>query len=307
MSKLITVFGATGNQGGSVIRTILNDQKLCKEFRVRGVTRDVNKPTAKALAEQGVEIVQGDLLNPQDVATAVKGADTVFLVTNFWEYFSSDPEIQQGKIVADACKEAGVKHLIFSSLIDASKTTNGRLVNITHFDGKAEVERYIRSLGIPATFVMLGVFMSELFTLIQKGEDGSFTLALPVSTKAPTPLIDASKDTGNFVRAALVNPPKEGSNTIHASAGYYTPEQIGVDFEAATGKQLAVVSVPGEVFKSFLGASMPPHLVLEVYENLLLLEEEGYYAGADLSPSLNALSEKPVTLKEFFTQHKEKW
>lgn len=126
----------------------------------------------------------------------MQGADTVFLVTNFWESGSAEPEIKQGKIVADASKAAGVKHIIFSSLIDASKATNGRLVNITHFDGKAEVERYIRSTGLPATFVMLGIFMTELFNLIQKTEDGSFALSLPVSSKAPAPFIDAPTDTG---------------------------------------------------------------------------------------------------------------
>lgn len=105
----------------------------------------------------------------------------------------------------------------------------------------------------------------------------------------------------------MLSPPKSGAITIHASSNYYSIEQIAIDFEAATGKHLKIYSVPGEAFKSFLGASLPPNLVLEVYENLVLLEDEGYYAGADLTPSLDALLERPVSLKDWFIQNKERW
>ncbi|KAJ5177166.1 Nucleoside-diphosphate-sugar epimerase [Penicillium canariense] len=155
MSKLITVFGATGNQGGSVIRTIIADLELSKDFRIRAVTRDVSKPKIKALRDQGVDVIQeGDMSSVADVIKAVDGAHTVYVVTNFWKSMSAKPEILQGKNVTDTCRKAGVKDLIFSSLINASKATSGRLVNITHFDGKAEVEEYIRESGIPASFVM---------------------------------------------------------------------------------------------------------------------------------------------------------
>lgn len=134
--------------------------------------------------------------SPEDMSTVVDGSHTVFLVTNFWESQSAAPEIVQGKIITDACKVAGVKHLIFSSLIDAAKATNGRLVHITHFDGKAEVERYIKASGLSATFVMLGIFTTQLFGLIRKQGDGSFVLATPTMTNAPAPFIDANIDTG---------------------------------------------------------------------------------------------------------------
>lgn len=140
--------------------------------------------------------LQGDMSSQEDVTKAVDGAHAVYLVTNFWESMSAKPEILQGKVVTDACKAAGVKHLIFSSLINAANATQGRLVNITHFDGKAEVEEYIRESGIPASFVMPGIFMSELFSFIRKQEDGSFMMAIPVSPGAIAPFIDASVDTG---------------------------------------------------------------------------------------------------------------
>ena len=135
----------------------------------------------------------------EKVAPAVKDAHTVFLITNFWESANDDVEIAQGKAVTDASKAAGVKHLIFSSLIDTTEASKGRLPNISHFVGKAKIEKYIRDSGVPATFVMPGLFMSNMFTQLRKGDDGKFTLALPVSPeKAQIPLFDVASDTGAF-------------------------------------------------------------------------------------------------------------
>ena len=110
---------------------------------------------------------------------------------------SAETEIAQGKAVADACKTAGVQHLIFSSLLNTTRASNGRLSHISHFDGKAKIEEYIRQLGIPATFVLPGMFMSGYFNMIRKNEDGSYVLAMPVSEEgAKAPLFDPANDMG---------------------------------------------------------------------------------------------------------------
>lgn len=106
-------------------------------------------------------------------APAVQVAHTVFLMTNFWETMSADTEIAQGKAVTDACKAAGVKHLIFSSLINNTEASKGRLPNIAHFDGKAKIEAYIRQSGVPATFVLPGMFMNAYFDTVRRGDDGT--------------------------------------------------------------------------------------------------------------------------------------
>lgn len=133
------------------------------------------------------------------LAEAVNGSDTVFLVTSP-DFMSGGGTQEQlhGKNVADVAAEAGVKHLIHSSLLHVTETTNGRLKHVVHFDDKAEVERYIRSKGIPSTFVLPGYFMSNFTALqmIKKGEDGVFNLVYPVSDKAKFPLIDTSSDIG---------------------------------------------------------------------------------------------------------------
>jgi hypothetical protein len=94
---------------------------------------------------------------------------------------------------------------------------------------------------------------------------------------------------------------------IYASSDYYSFEQIAADFEAVTAISLKVVTLPVDMFKSALAASLPPDMVDEVYQNLVLLEGPGYYAGADLTESLQLLSEKPVTMREFIEKNREHW
>ena len=127
---------------------------------------------------------------------AVSGSNTVFLVTNFWESMSRDVEVSQGKAVTDACKQAGVKHLIYSSLLNIKELTHGRLSHMSHFDGKADIEAYIRASGIPCTFVLAGFFMSNYFQFLQKQGD-KYVFGLPIDMqKARFPLFDAAGDTG---------------------------------------------------------------------------------------------------------------
>ncbi|EFY97672.1 NmrA-like family protein [Metarhizium robertsii] len=305
MSKIFTVFGATGNQGGSVIRAVLADPVLSKEYKLRGVTRDVSKPAAQALTAKGVEMVKADMSSPEAAAPAVQGAHSVFMVTNFWESMSDKIEIAQGKAVTDASKAAGVKHLIFSSLINVTDASKGRLAHVTHFDGKAKIEQYIRGSGLQSTFVQPGLFMSGFFGFIRKQDDGSLAWAMPEGVKADQaqiPLFDAAADTGIFVKAALRS--TADGRVIRAATDYYTPSRIVSEFEAVTGKKVAFREVPHEAFK----AALPPAAAQELLENMLLLQEPGYYAGADLKDSLALLGQdKPTTWKAFVEENKAKW
>jgi uncharacterized protein YbjT (DUF2867 family) len=140
-------------------------------------------------------------LNSKDsLQAALKGSHTVFLVTNYWETADPKTEITQGKNVADVAKEVGVQHLIFSSLLSATKVSEGRLSHVPHFDGKAEIEQYIRDSGVPSTFYLPGYFMSNLEQAIRPGQDGTLTFALPISADAKFPLIDIKADTGMYLQ-----------------------------------------------------------------------------------------------------------
>lgn len=303
MSKILTVFGATGQQGGSVIKTILDDPILSKEFKIRGVTRDASKPAATALTVKGVEMVSGDMSSAEGVASAVKNAHTVFLVTDFWSTLSKKTEVSQGKTVTDASKAAGVEHLIFSSLVNVTKVTNGRLPNVSHFDGKAEVEDYIRMSGIPCTFVQPGLFMQNfLQQMFYKNDDGSYTLNMVSDPqKAQVPLFNPAADNGKFVKAAIKNKPS--GKRILAATTYATPEIIAKEFGEVVGKPTHYNRLDEATFKSFL----PEPVQQEMYENMVLMEQEGYYGGGSLEDSLALLDEKPTTWKEFVAENTQSW
>lgn len=140
--RIITVFGATGAQGGAVASTFLHDAKLKAGWTVRAVTRDVTKPSATKLRDQGAEVIavrnqpfhptflpchdtnttpQADMNNPSTLLEAMTGAYAVYAVTNYWESKDANVEMTQGKCLADAALTAGVQHYIWSSLLDMTK------------------------------------------------------------------------------------------------------------------------------------------------------------------------------------------
>jgi len=306
MSKIITVFGATGNQGGSVVRSILADPSLSKEFKIRGITRDPTKPAAKKLAEQGVELVNADMNDPASVSSAIADSHTVFLVTNYWETANPDTERTQGLNVLRATQEARISHLIFSSLLHVSKTTNNRLTHVPHFDSKADIEAAIRASGVPCSFVLAGYFMSNYFGLLQKGDDGTYTLAYPIKPESKFPLFDAASDTGKFVvgaiKARATDSIPNGAR-IYAATDYYTVPDILGTWEEVTGHKARFVKVSAEQYKS----ALPEFMADEMLENHLFIEDPGYFAGADLGESLALLEEKPTTWREFVERNREKW
>ncbi|KAH2185613.1 hypothetical protein KXV88_001931 [Aspergillus fumigatus] len=306
MSKILTVFGATGKQGGSVIRTILQDAKLSQEFRIRGITRDTTKLAAQALSKQGVELRNADMNSKESLVQALQGSHSVFLVTTpAWGVAGSDAELVHGKNATDAAKATGVQHLIFSSLLNVTETSGGRLKHVPHFDQKAQVEQYIRSTGVPATFVLPGYFMSNYpeVGMLRKGEDGVYNLAYPVGQNAKFPLVDIEADMGKYVAAALKNPSESLGAQILAAEDYYTPTRILQEFEEVTGQKARFVQVDPDTFKSF----MPGPIGEEMLQNHLFIENPGYFNGRDLKESNDWLEKagyQPTSWREFLERNK---
>ncbi|XP_004713526.1 nmrA-like family domain-containing protein 1 [Echinops telfairi] len=245
--KVITVFGATGAQGGSVARSLLES----KRFAVRAVTRDVTRPKAQVLRDLGAEVVKGDLNDAASVEAALKGAYGAFVVTNFWDHNSKEKEVCQGKLVADAAKRQGLQHVVYSGLENVKRLTGGQL-EVPHFDGKGEVEEYFWSIGVPMTSVRMAAYFENFLTLWKpvKASGGDYyTLALPMGD---VPMDGISVDDIGPIVSSIFNSPKE-----------FVGKAVGLSAEALTVQQYA------DVFSKFLGKEVrDAKITPEAYEKL---------------------------------------
>lgn len=279
--KLITVFGATGNQGGSVVETLL--QPLFNQrYQIRGVTRDPSKPSSQKLAAKGVEVVQANLDDAASVEAAVRGSYGVFGVTNFWESQDANKEIQQGKNIFEASKAAGVRHLVFSTLPNTRKMTGGKL-DVHHFDSKAAIGDYIEANkggALSATYYQPAFFLQNLPSMIQKSgpDGGELVLALPISPSAPVPVIDIVSDTGKFVAGAFEAGAAADGRRIEAASFWTTLNDFAKLFSQVRGKTLTYTQIPPDVFRGFL----PAAVAHELTENMKLIDEFSYFGkGAE--------------------------
>ncbi|EPS43666.1 hypothetical protein H072_2354 [Dactylellina haptotyla CBS 200.50] len=317
-AKVFTVFGSTGNQGGSIINAILSHPVLSKEYSLRGVTRNASSDKAKALTAKGVEMVSGDMEHYDSVSNAIKGSYAVFAVTNYWESPpSKEREVNQGKRIADACKEHDVKQLIWSNLPHVGKLSKGKYPNVHHFDGKAEVGEYIASLGIPHVNVVPGMFMSNLKANIKSNDGGeTFTFSMPAPIDVKWPWFNPSRDNGNFVAGALLQPEIfNASNPVSISecSGFYSGTQMCKIFEEVTGKKINYFEIPKDMFIGFMAT---PEIGQELYENFMLVVDYGYFgptveeAQKGVEDSIEKFfleGERPQGLEEYFKEKKSEF
>ena len=191
--KIIVVFGSTGAQGGGVVRAILNDSN--SEFAVRAVTRDPNSDKAKELAKMGAEVVKGEIDDLQSLKRILSGAYGAYFVTFFWDHFSPEKEKSEAKNMAEAAKEAGLKHVIWSTLEDTRKyiplddnrmpTLQGKY-KVPHFDAKGESNQYFIDAKVPVTFLLTTFYWENMLYFgmgPKKGADGKLAITFPMGDK----------------------------------------------------------------------------------------------------------------------------
>ena len=277
MSKILAVFGATGQQGSSVIKYVLQDPELSQKYKIRAITRDVNSEKAKQLKEN-VEVIYGDVLNRASLETALTGVHTVFAMTT--PTFDLDGGLQaeynSGKTIADVTVEKGAEYIIFSTLPPVKDISGGKYSNVIHFDAKAKVEQYIRGLHIKSAFYSPGVFMQNFQTIPilapRQASDGTWIIALQVSPEAQWPMIDAVGDTGKFVGAILAEPDRYEGKTFCAASASYTLREVAATLSKATGKTVIYKQIPVEDFKKSLpfGQDIFP-------DSFSYIEEFGYW------------------------------
>ena len=185
-----------------------------------------------------------------------------------------------------------MQHLIWSSLYDVTKLTGGKFAKVEHFDSKAAVEQYIRDLGIPATFMMPGFFMSNLpgASFLQLPPSNDWTFALPMPPDTPIPFFDAADDTGKFVKGILTHRDKVLGKRVLAATDYYTPSDLISIFKELfpkAGESAKFVQLSKDDYKNGLAkVGMPERAQEELYENMAFMNEFGYYGKASLAESL---------------------
>jgi uncharacterized protein YbjT (DUF2867 family) len=254
--RLIVVVGATGKQGGAVARSLLD-----RGFRVRALTRNPQKPEAQALADQGAEVVQGDMDVRSSMERALEGAYGVFSVQNFWET-GYDSEVQQGKTVADAAKAAGMEHFVYSSVGSAHRQTG-----IPHFESKWEVEEYVRDTGLPYT-ILRPVFFMQNWEMMREMILGG-TLAQPLDPDKPFQQV-AVEDVGAFATRAFENPDRWIGREVDLAGDEQSMTEIADTFGRVIGREVSYYQVPWDQFEEQMGE--------EVTVNYRWFNDVGYEA-----------------------------
>lgn len=181
--------------------------------------------------------------------------------------------------------------------------SKGVLTQVYHFDSKAEVEEYIRNIGVPATFFMPGYFMSNIPGGTLRKTGPTWGLGLPIPTTSSIPMFDSQGDTGKFVKAILINREKVLGKRILAATEYQTIEEIVKQFSEVfpeDGKDAKAHEFSHDAYLAGLAAKGIPEFVQqELLENMRLMAEFGYYGGESLDESHSILVDKLTTWKEF--------
>jgi uncharacterized protein YbjT (DUF2867 family) len=237
--RLIAVIGATGQQGGAVVRAL----QASSQFKVRALSRNPDKH--RELAD---EVVKADLDHPETLKAAFEGASGVFLVTNFWE--EGTDELKQATAAVRAAKDAGVKHFIWSTLPDVEAISGGKF-HVPHFTGKAKVYRIVKEAGFAHhTFVIAPFYYQSLVGALapQKQPDGSLGWALPLDPDVVCIHMGDIRELGNIVAGAFAHPEEAGNGEYLPLVGDFMSFSEIVDTLNRQGHKFSVKQIPKEVF-----------------------------------------------------------
>jgi len=257
--KAIAVLGATGAQGGGVVRAILADPN--GGFAARVLTRDVNGAKAKEFARLGAEVVAADIDNPESLKKAFQGAYGAYCVTFFWAHFSPEKEMAEAKAMADAAKAAGLKHVIWSTLEDTRKwvplndnrmpTLQGKY-KVPHFDAKGESNHFFTDAGVPTTFLLTSFYWDNFISFgmgPKKGPDGKLGITLPMGDKKLPGI--AAEDIGRCAYGIFKKGGELIGQTVAITGENLAGAQLAAAFSEVLGKEVHYNSVPPEVYRSF--------------------------------------------------------
>lgn len=257
--KIIAVLGATGAQGGGLARAIFSDP--AGEFAVRALTRDPAAPAARELARSGAEVVRADVDDPASLRAAFRGAHGAFCVTFFWAHMSPERELAEARAIAEAARDAGVRHAIWSTLEDTRRwvplsdprmpTLQGKW-KVPHFDAKGEADGYFADAGVPTTYLATAFYWDNFIHFgmgPKRGPDGQLALTLPMGS-AKLPGI-AAEDIGRCALGVF----RKGAELIGKRVGiageHLTGSEMAAAMSRALGQPVRYQDVPPEVYRGF--------------------------------------------------------
>jgi uncharacterized protein YbjT (DUF2867 family) len=256
--KTIAVVGATGAQGGGLVRAILADPG--GEFAARALTRDVDSVKAKELAKLGAEVVAVNVDDADSLRRAFQGAYGAYCVTFFWDHFSPEKEQAQARAMAQAAKDAGVKHVIWSTLEDTRKwvplsdtrmpTLQGNY-KVPHFDAKGEANAFFSDAGVPTTWLNTSFYWDNLIHFgmgPKKGPDGKLAFVLPMADKKLPGI--AAEDIGRCAYGIFKRPDLVGK-TVGIAGEHLTGAQMAAALAEALGQDVAYNAVTPEAYRGF--------------------------------------------------------
>jgi uncharacterized protein YbjT (DUF2867 family) len=257
--KIIAVVGATGAQGGGLVRAIVSDPG--SGFVARALTREVNSDKAKALARLGVEVVAANLDDVESLKRAFAGAHGAFCLTNFWEHFSPEKEYAQVKTQAEAAKQAAVQHVIWSTLEDTRRwvpVSDNRMptlmgkYKVPHFDAKGEADQEFTKLGVPTTFLLTSFYWDNLIFFgmgPKKGPDGTLAFTLPMGDKKLPGI--AAEDIGKCALGIFRKGKEYIGKTVGIAGEHLTGSQMAAAMTKAFRQPVRYNEVPPEVYRGF--------------------------------------------------------
>lgn len=257
--KIIAVVGATGAQGSGLVRAILNDSK--GDFAVRAITRDKNSPKAKELEKMGAELVEANVDDKTSLVKAFNGAYGAYCVTFFWDHFSPEKENQHAKNMAEAASEAGIQHVIWSTLEDTRNwipldddrmPTLKEKYKVPHFDAKGESNKYFENCGVPYTLLNTSFYWENFIYFglgPQKGPDGKYAITFPMQDKKLPGI--ASEDIGKCAYAIFKKGTEYQGKTVSIAGDHLTGKEMAEAFTKHLGFEVAYNDVPAAVYRDF--------------------------------------------------------
>ncbi len=307
--KIIAVLGATGAQGGGLVRAILADPN--GGFAVRALTRDPKSEKAKALSALGAEVVAANVDDADSLASAFAGAHGAFCVTFFWDHFSADQEGAQVQAMAKGAKAAGLKHVIWSTLedtrlrvpLDDSRmpTLQGKF-KVPHFDGKGASDHFFTDAGVPTTFLLTAFYWDNLIHFgmgPKKGEDGKLAFVLPMADKKLPGI--AAEDIGRCAYGIFKAGNQYVGRTVGIAGEHLTGVEMAKTLETALGQPVAYQYVPPEVYRTFGFPGADDLANMFQYKR----DFEAEFCGArDLTVS-RSLNPKLQTFAQWVATHKD--